>query len=146
MATQAGTDPPPQPAEPQLAAALTAFVGGLLTIMGLAHLQGVLTAAANKGYDYDMRLAGLLLVGSALVFGGLLCLSAVLGLARAQRIAWNRAISGTILLLIVTVLTSPLQPNMAPGLSVFVGLNLFALLVAWRRLEPADVPHGSRSE
>lgn len=135
MATQAGTDPPPQSAEAQLAAALTLLVGLLLTIMGLAHLDGVLTTATNKGYAYDMRLAGLLLVGGTLVFGGALCLSAVRGLARAQRPAWNRAISGTILLLIVTLLTSPLQPDMAPGLSVFVGLNLLALLVAWRRLE-----------
>lgn len=135
MATQAGTDPPPQAAETQLAAALSLLVGLLLTIMGLAHLQGVLTAATNRGYAYDMRLAGLLLVGSTLVFGGVLCLSAVRGLTRAQRPAWNRAMIGTILLLIVTTLTSPLQPDMAPGLSVFAGLNLIALLVAWRRLE-----------
>ena len=46
------------------------FVGGLITIMGAAHLHGVLVTATSRGYAYDVRLAGLLLIGSPLVFGG----------------------------------------------------------------------------
>ena len=111
--------------------------GSSLTIMGGAHLDGVLTVATRRGYDYDFRLAGLLLVGSTLVFGGALCLSAVRGLARGRRTAWGRALSGTLLLLLVLVLMSPVQPKMAPGLSVLAAVNLIALLAARRRLEPA---------
>ena len=45
--------------------------------------------------------------------------------------------SGTLLLLLVLVLMSPVQPQMAPGLSVLAAVNLIALLAARRRLEPA---------
>ena len=121
----------------KIAAGTTLFVGFLLTIMGGAHLDGVLTGARRGGYEYDFRLAGLLLVGSTLVFGGAQCLSAVRGLARGRRTAWGRAMSGTLLLLLVLVLMSPLQPKMAPGLSVLAAVNLIALLAARRRLEPA---------
>ena len=121
----------------KIAAGTTLFVGLLLTIMGGAHLDGVLIVATRRGYDYDFRLAGLLLVGSTLVFGGALCLSAVRGLARGRRTAWGRAMSGTLLLLLVLVLMSPVQPKMAPGLSVLAAVNLIALLAATRRLEPA---------
>ena len=62
--------------------------------MGAAHLDGVLSVATSRGYDYDFRVAGLLLVGSTLVFGGALCLSAVRGLVRGRRAAWGRAMSG----------------------------------------------------
>jgi hypothetical protein len=137
LARLAETDAPAELASTQIAAGMSLFVGLLLAIMGAAHVQGVLTAATNRGYDYDFRLAGLLLVGSTLVFGGASCLSGVRGLARGQRTAWGRAMSGTLLLLLVLVLMTPLQPEMAPGLSVFAALNLVALLAARRRLEPA---------
>ena len=104
--------------------------------MGAAHLHGVLTVATSRGYEYDFRLAGLLLVGSTLVFGGALCLTSVRGLARGRPTAWVRAMSGTLLLLLVLLLMIPVQPRMAPGLSVLAGVNLIALLVARRRLEP----------
>ena len=71
----------------------------------------------------------------ALVFGGLLCLSAVRGLARGKRTAWGRAFIGTLLLLLVIVPMIPMQPDMAPGLSVVAAVNLIALVAAWRRLE-----------
>jgi hypothetical protein len=119
----------------QPAAGMSLFVD-LLCDHGRAHLDGVLTAATSRGYDYDFRLAGLLLVGSTLVFGGALCLSAVRGLVRGRRTAWGRAMSGTLLLLLVLVLMSPVQPQMAPGLSVVAAANLIALLAARRRLEP----------
>ena len=118
LVPQDATEAVPRPASLPAAAGLTLLVGLLLTVMGLAHLDGVMVAATNRGYAYDFRLAGLLLVGSTLVFGGALCLSAVRGLARGHRPAWGRAMSGTLLLLIVLVLMSPLQPDMAPGLSV----------------------------
>jgi hypothetical protein len=104
--------------------------------MGAAHLDGVLTAAASRGYDSDFRLAGLLLAGSTLVFGGASCLSGVQGLGRGRRAAWGRALIGTLLLVLVLVLLIPVQPEMAPGLSVLAALNLVALLAARRRLEP----------
>lgn len=125
------------PAATGIAAGMSLFVGLLLAITGTAHLYGVLTVATSRGYGYDFRLAGLLLVGSTLVFGAALCLSAVLGLARGRRTAWGRAMSGTLLLLLVLVLMIPLQPEMAPGLSVLAAVNLVAILAARRGLEPA---------
>ena len=61
----------PEPVDGSLvgAAGMTLFVGLLITVMGLAHLYGVFVTATNKGYAYDFRLASLVLVGIALVFG-----------------------------------------------------------------------------
>ena len=137
LARQAQADPLAALAATQIAAGLSLVVGLLLAIMGAAHLHGVLTVATSRGYEYDFRLAGLLLVGSTLVFGGALCLSSVRGLARGRPTAWVGAMSGTLLLLIVLLLMIPVQPRMAPGLSVLAGVNLIALLAARRRLEPA---------
>ena len=117
------------------AAVMTLLVGLLLTVMGLGHLYGVIVTAQIKGYAYDFRLAALLVVGMALVFGGALCLSAVRGLARGQRTAWGRALIGTLLLLLVLVPLIPMQPDMNPGLSVLAAVNLIALLAAYRGLE-----------
>jgi hypothetical protein len=135
LARQIETEPLSELASTQIAAGLSLVVGLLLAIMGAAHLQGVLTVATSRGYDYDFRLAGLLLVGSTLVFGGALCLSSVRGLARRRPTAWVRAMTGTLLLLLVLVLMIPVQPTMAPGLSVLAGVNLIALLAA-----KGDVP------
>jgi hypothetical protein len=119
----------------QLAAGISLFVGLLIIIMGLAHLYGVMVTATRRSYAYDFRLAALLLVGMALVFAAALCLSAVRGLARRQRAAWGRALIGTLLLLLVSVPLSPVQPDMAPGLSVLAAVNLIVLLAARRGLE-----------
>jgi hypothetical protein len=127
--------PSSQAGSSQLAAGVSLFVGLLLTVMGLAHLYGVVVTATRRSYAYDFRLAALLLVGMALVLGAALCLSAVRGLARRRRAAWGRAMIGSLLLLLVLVPLSPLQPDMAPGLSVVVVLNLVALLAARRELE-----------
>jgi hypothetical protein len=137
-ANGAGNDRP-QPIDGTLAAAavMTLLVGLLITFMGLGHIYGVTVTAQIKGYDYDFRLAALLIVGIALVFGGELCLSAVRGVARGQRTAWGRAVIGTLLLLFVLVPLIPMQPDMAPGLSVLVAMNLIALLAAHRGLEVA---------
>jgi len=126
----------PEPMDGTLSASagMNLFVGGLITVMGAAHLEGVIQTARTRGYTYDFRFAGLLLIGSTLVFGGALCLSAVRGLVRGHRTAWGRAMSGTILLLVVLVLNSPLQPDMAPGLSVLAAANLIVLLAARPRL------------
>ena len=48
--------------------------------------------------------------------------------------------SGTLLLLLVLLLMIPLQPRMAPGLSVLAGVNLIALLAARRRLAVKPTP------
>jgi hypothetical protein len=127
----------PEPMDGTLAAAalMTLLVGLLITVMGLGHLHGVIVTATGRGYAYDFRLAALLLVGIALVFGGALCLSAVRGLARRPRNAWGRALIGTLLLLLVLVPLIPMQPDMAPGLSVLAAVNLILLLAARRGLE-----------
>jgi hypothetical protein len=131
----AGNDRP-EPLDGALAgsAAMNLLVGLLTTVMGLGHLSSVIVVATVRGYAYDFRLASLLLVGIALVIGGALCLSAVRGLARRQRAAWGRALIGTLLLLIVLVALGPIQPDMAPGLSLLVAVNLIVLLVARRGL------------
>jgi hypothetical protein len=113
---------------------MTLLVGLVLTVMGLAHLVSVVVAATTLGYAYNFRLAALILVGITLVFGGALCLSAVRGLWQGRRTAWDRALVGTLLLLLVLVPLGPIQPDMAPGLSVFAALNLI-LLATGRRPE-----------
>ena len=132
----AGNDRP-EPMDGSLAASagMNLLVGLLITVMGLGHLYGVAVTAQIRGYAYDFRFAGLLLVGIGLVFGGVLCLSAVRGLARRQRTAWGRAVIGTLLLLLVLVPLIPMQPDMAPGLSVLAAVNLILLLAASRGLE-----------
>jgi hypothetical protein len=133
-----GTDAVTGSASLQAAATLTLLVGLLLTLMGSGHLYGVVVTAGNKGYAYDFRLAALLLLGITMVFGAMLCLTAVLGLARGKRGAWDRAVIGTILLLMDFVLMIPLQPDMAPGLSILAGVNLAALLAGRGRLGSLD--------
>ena len=117
------------------AAMMTLLVGLLLTVMGLGHLYGVMVTATRRSYAYDFRLAALLLVGMALVFAAALCLSGVRGLARGQPAAWDRALIGTLLLLFVLVPLIPMQPDMAPGLSILAAVNLIILLVARRGLD-----------
>ena len=121
----------------QAAASMTLLVGVLITVMSLGHLDGVVVTAGNKGYTYDFRLAALLFLGLAMLFGAALCLTAVLGVGRGERRAWDRAVIGTILLLLAFGLMIPVQPDMAPGLSVLAAINLAALLVAGRQLNPA---------
>jgi hypothetical protein len=135
-ANGAGNDrPEPMDASLAAAAGMSLLVGLLITVMGLGHLYGVMVTATERGYAYDFRLAALLIVGIALVFGGALCLSAIRGLVRRQRTAWGRALIGTVLLLLVLVPLGPIQPDMAPGLSVLAALNLVFLLAGWRGLE-----------
>jgi hypothetical protein len=113
------------------AAGLTLFVGALSTFMASAHLYGVLVTAAKKGYPYDFRFAALLVLGTTIVFAGTLCLSAVRGLVRGHRRAWDRAMIGSLLLLLVTVLVYPVQEQLAGGLAFVAALDI-VLLVASR--------------
>jgi hypothetical protein len=121
------------------AAAWTLLAGLVSTIFGGAHLQGVIVAAMTRGYAYDFRLAALLLLGMTMVFAGVLCLTAVRGLVRGQRRAWDRAMIGTILLLLVTVPITPLpvQGELAGFVAFPVAVNLIFLVAARRRLAPA---------
>ena len=153
MAVQPETDPSPTgpipvgpipvgPSPPsktrQLAAGLTLLIGLSSVTGGNAHVQGVMSTAQIRGYAYDFRYAGLVLVGIMVAYAGVLCLWAVRGLARAQRHAWDRALSGTLLLLLVNV---PLIPVDGPGrdnavtTAIPAAVNLILLLVARRRLE-----------
>jgi hypothetical protein len=118
------------------ATGLTLYLGSY-TIGGLAHVQGVIETATRRGYPYDLRYAGLLIVGITIAFAGVLCLWAVRGLARGRRRAWDRALSGTLLLLLVSV---PLIPVDGPGrdnavtAAIPAAVNLIILLAAWPRL------------
>ena len=132
-----GGNDQPEPMDGSLTAAagMTLLVGLLLMLMGFGHLYGVIVTATGRGYAYDFRLAALLLIGMALVFAAALCLLAVRGLVRGQRSACDRALIGTLLLLLVLVPLIPMQPDMAPGLSILAAVNLILLLVARRGLE-----------
>lgn len=96
----------------RLAAALTLLAGLAGTIPGGAHLQGVIAAATSRGYPYDFRLASMLTLGIGMVFAGVLCLTAVRGLAHGQRRAMDRAVIGSLLLVLVTF---PITPHPVQG-------------------------------
>lgn len=108
---------------------------GLGVISGLAHLSGVITNATARGDVYNFRLAGLLLVGILLVVADTMCLTAVGGLARRERAAWERALYGTLLGLLVVVPLIPVQPGNAVWATIIAGVNLILLLVIHRRGE-----------
>jgi hypothetical protein len=143
MDPQAEPDPSPLPAAStpadgisklatglwKSAAGLSLFVGVSTTILASAHLEGVIQTAITKGYVYNFRLASLLILGSAMVAGGVLCIAAGRELARGHRIGWQRAFYGSVLLVLVSMPLEPIQPGIAPGITVLGGLNLFALLV-----------------
>ena len=94
----------------------------------------MITTAAAQGYGYNFRFAGLLIVGILLVVAGTMCLAAVGGLARRERAAWERALYGTLLLLLVTVPLIPVQPATAQG-AIIGAVNLVLLLAVFRRGE-----------
>ena len=121
------------------AAVVTILVGLFGTIAGGAHLQGVTETALRRGYAYDVRLAGVLLLGLTIVFAGVLCLTAVRGLARGERRAWDRAMIGTLLLIVVTapIYPIPAQGELAGGLAFPAAVNVIVLALAWHRLEAA---------
>jgi hypothetical protein len=118
------------------AAGVTLLVGLNSTIFGGAHLEGVIQTAMTRGYAYDFRLAALLLLGMTMVFAGALCLTAVRGLVRGQRRAWDRAMIGSLLLLLVTAPITPLpvQGEMAAFHTFPAAVNLIVLVAAWRQL------------
>ena len=120
-----------------LAAALTLIAGLTGSIPGAAHLQGVVSAASSRGYDYDARLAGLLILGIGMVFAGVVCLTAVRGLAHGERPAWDRALIGSLLLVLVTLPTTPIggQGELAAVVSLPAWLDLFVLAGARQQLE-----------
>ena len=114
------------------AAALTLLAGLAGAIPGAAHLQGVIAAATSRGYAYDVRLASLLLLGFAMVLAGVVCLTAVRGLAYGQRGAWDRALIGSVLLVLATVPMTPIagQGEMAAAVAFPAILDIFVLLAA----------------
>lgn len=104
-------------------------------IQGLGHIQGVIATATSRGYPYDFRYAGLLLVGIMIIYSGVLFLWAVRGLARGERPAWDRALTGTILLLLVAVPLIPVEPDNAILQAAIPGtVSLIVLLKARPRL------------
>ena len=117
------------------AVAVTLWIGLGTTIGGLGHIQGVVETATRRGYPYDFRYAGLLLVGVTVAYSGVLLLWAVRGLARGERAAWDRALSGTILLLLVAVPLIPVEPDNAILQAAVPGtVSLIVLLAARPRL------------
>jgi hypothetical protein len=119
-----------------IASATTTLVGLLIMGMAVAHLVGVLWTAAGRGYFYyDFRFAALLLVGVLIVVAGALCVAGVRGLVRGQGISTDRAVSGTLLLLLVSAPLAPVQPDLAGGLTVFAIVNLVILIVVRLRTQ-----------
>jgi hypothetical protein len=117
------------------AVAVSLWIGLGNTIGGLGHIQGVVETATRRGYPYDFRYAGLLIVGITIAYSGVLCLWAVRGLARGERPAWDRALSGTILLLLVAVPLIPVEPDNAVLQAAVPGtVSLIVLLAARPRL------------
>jgi hypothetical protein len=112
------------------AAGMTLVVGLAGAIAGSTHFSGVISAAMAKGYAYDTRLAGLLILGIGMVFAGVLCLTAVRGVAHGQRRAWDRAVIGSLLLLLVTlpITPHPTQGGMAGFLAFFAAVDLILLV------------------
>ena len=92
----------------------------------------MLVTAGVRDYPYNFRYAALLLVGIVIVYGGVLCIAAVSGLARRKRAAVSRAASGLLLLIIVSVPLIPMQPELAGGLTFVGTLNLVILLLVRR--------------
>jgi hypothetical protein len=119
-----------------IATGMTLFVGVLSAGLAVGHLIGVIVTAAGRGYyySYDFRFAALLLIGITILVAGALSIAAVRGLGRGQEPAWARAMSGTLLLLVINTPLIPVQ-SFAVALSILGTLNLIALLGARRRLE-----------
>jgi hypothetical protein len=112
-------------------------------VFGGAHLEGVIQVAIERGYAYNFRLASLLLLGLLLVFGGGLCLTAVRGLARGRRRAWERGLIGAVLLIVVATPMTPLggQGVLAGGIVLFAAASLITLVLALRQLEAHELRH-----
>jgi hypothetical protein len=125
---------------PRVAAGMTLLVGLASAIFGGAHLLGVIGNASKGVYlAYDFRLASMLSIGIMMVVAGTLCIAAVRGLARGQRRAWDHAMGGTVLLLLVTVPLCfvPVQGDLAATLAFLAAPNLVLLVFVRRRLEAA---------
>jgi hypothetical protein len=82
------------------------------------------------------RAPGLLLLGMTMVLAGVLSLTAVRGLARGQRRAWDRAMIGSLLLLVapVPITPIPVQGELAGFLASPAAVRQSGLVV------PASVP------
>ena len=129
---------------PRAAAGMTLLVGLASTIFGGAHLLGVIGNASRGAYlSYDFRLASMLSIGIMMVVAGTLCVAAVHGLARGERRAWDLAMGGTVLLLLVTMPLCfvPRQGDLAALLALLAAPNLVLLVLARRRLEAAAEHH-----
>ena len=133
---------------PRGAAGMTLVVGLASTTFGGAHLMGVIGNASRGAYpSYDFRLASMLSIGIMMVVAGTLCIAAVRGLARSQRRAWDGAMGGTVLLLLVTLPLCfvPGQGDLAAVLTFLAAPNVVLLVLAGRRLEAAADRHPGSS-
>jgi hypothetical protein len=89
----------------------------------------------------------MLSIGIMMVVAGTLCIAAVRGLAGGQRRASDLAISGTVLLLLVTMPLCfvPGQGDLAALLTFLAAPNLVLLHLVRRRLEAAADDHPGSS-
>jgi hypothetical protein len=78
-----------------------------------------------------IRMCGRPSPGSTIVLAGALCIAGVRRLDRGQRIGWERALWGTLFLLVIAFPLRPMQPELAGGLSTVSVINLVVLLGAW---------------
>ena len=112
---------------------VTFFCGALIGLLGAAHTLAVIgRALRGPASEYDFRLYSLVMMGVALIAGGLRCLSTSWNVARGDVRAWKAAIGATTLLLVVNLPLVPIQ-GFAVGLSVFLVMTLLVLTATRRR-------------
>ena len=129
----------------RISAGMTLLVGLVTTTFGGAHLLGVLSNYSRGAYPlYTFRVGSMIGIGIMMVVAGVLCITAVRGLANGQRRAWDLAVGGTGLVLLVTLplIKVPVQGELAGALAFFAVPNLIVLVIAQRRLETVDRPGG----
>lgn len=120
---------------------MTLLVGLVTSIYGGAHLLGVLGNYSRGAYPvYDFRVASMISIGIMMVVAGTLCIAAVRGLADGRPRAWDIAMGGTVLLLLVTLplINVPGQGHLAGFLTFLAAPNVIVLVVVLRRLETVD--------
>ena len=127
------------------------FNGILIATLGTLHLIAVVGRAASGAgsglggtFEYDFRFYALVQLGMLLIAGGVACFTPARGLTRGEPRAWRATLWATVALLAINVPLIPLQ-GFASGFSLFVFVNLVALMVTRRRFGFSTVMVGDRA-
>jgi len=118
------------------------FSGALIGALGATHTLVVIGGAVlgqRAPIEYTFRLYSLVMLGVLLVAGGLRSLASAWKLVQGDPRAWRSAVGATATLLAINVPLMPIQ-GFAVGFSVFLTVNLLALLVTRNRILTASRP------